>query len=306
MKRAVLATAVLLLLIASPLAAQERGFLPNCERTVVGPDGSISTNRQCELEDFIQIFINLADWGLSVIAVTTLFFFAWGAFDWIVAGGRQTWVDSGKKKMVGATIGLLVVLTAWVFVGFYVGALTGNFEGYVFPGKDSQRLWFGQQGSCKETYTQDCKVETGIRNGCGDPQTTEFGDIAQIQLRLQKHQCEVGGVDGCYGDQTEQAVKDWQLANGFEVTGVVDTDTYNELFAGGFPCGFDFEPSLIGCCKPPIPTDKQPCIDSIFENQCEGSLHGDPGTDYNFSAGRCDAGFCGSNICTYDPNTSCK
>ncbi len=47
----------------------------------------------------------------------------------------------------------------------------------------------------------------------------------------------VDNVTGYYGDLTEQAVKDYQKAAGFEVTGVADNKTIKALFMSDAPKG---------------------------------------------------------------------
>lgn len=316
MKRLIIVVAIVLFAIAPSAGAAESDFLPNCDQTLydtssrkgilakdytpdLGQIEKVYTSTACRLEDFVQLFINLADWGMTIIAVVTLFFFAWGAWQWIIAGGRTGMIDDGKKKMTGAITGLLIVLIAWVLVGFYIGALTGNFKGYVFPGSDSQRLWFGDRSSCKNTYTTLCRAGTDevIKNGCGDPATTEFGDIAQIQKRLADHKCEVGGTDGCYGPKTEAAVKSFQESNLLPTTGEVDLTTYNALMVGGFPCGFDGFIPTPGCCLPTnvVPSTKeQYCIQNIIQSTCESTEYGNPPIKYYFQGGNCPASLCGT------------
>lgn len=327
---------VLLVALALPTtAAYAQGFLPNCDQTWykikdgptvlaqnytddLGPIESVQTTNACGLEDFVKVFINLADWGLTIIAVLTLFFFAWGAWDWVIAAGRQEMISNGKKKMAGAITGLGLVLFAWLIVGLVVGSITGNVEGYVFPGSSSQRLWFGDKASCKNTYTiHDCTAgaNTTIQNGCSDSPSTEFGQIAQIQKRLADHQCDVGSADGCYGPKTQAAVLDFQQSNDLNPTGQVDLETYNKLMAGGFPCGFD--PNNIplkGCCVPveANPNPSQKCIENILQTKCEGTAHatlsGAVKIRYRFTAGNCPDDPCSGNICTYDdsPSSYCK
>lgn len=330
MKRSILIAALLLLTIAPAASAQQRGFLPHCDETRyvtstgtdvsaqeyttdMGQVNKVYTTNECGLEDFVQLFINLADWGLTIIAIVTVFFFAWGAWDWIIAAGRSEMISNGKRKMAGAITGLGLILFAWVIVGLVVGSVTGNVEGYVFPGSSSQRLWFGSKSSCKNTYTLQCEAGTAttIKNGCGDPASTEFGTIAQIQKRLGEHQCDVGRSDGCYGPQTAAAVLSFQQSNDLPPTGEVDLATYQKLLTGGFPCGFD--PNNVsprGCCIPrnTNPNANQKCLDDILQTACEGTQHGNPAINYNFKAGDCPSTSCGGNICTYDSSagSTCK
>lgn len=53
--------------------------------------------------------------------------------------------------------------------------------------------------------------------------------IVDMQLRLQKAGYLKGGIDGVYGQDTENAVRAYQKDHGFPVSGVIDEMTYNSL-----------------------------------------------------------------------------
>ncbi|MFH0951876.1 MAG: peptidoglycan-binding protein [Patescibacteria group bacterium] len=340
-KKGLLASILLLFILPFPVLAQERGFLPKCEKTIyrvesppptafdcnasVGSGGGkcvyaedyqesygqitgFGVNRNCEITDFIQLFINLADWGLSILGAIAVMFFLWGGFDMIIAGGRQTYIDGGKKKMLGSIYGVLIVLVAWLFVGFYVGALAGNWDGVIFPNEDAkyQRLWFGNYNSCKDTFKTKCSAlsNEGIGIGCGDPKAQNFGPIAQLQTKLSDGYCYIaagsisGKVDGCYDQDTADAVRQFQSDNKLTPTGTVNINTYNSIMGGGI-CGpqADATPITTGCCIPKgyYPTDWLPCIEALDKNMCENSLHYD-GHEYYWQYGSCTSTDCGDSI----------
>ena len=53
--------------------------------------------------------------------------------------------------------------------------------------------------------------------------------VKEVQCQLRDFGYYKGGLDGIYGYATEQAVKDFQKANGLEPTGAVDQKTYDAL-----------------------------------------------------------------------------
>ena len=70
-----------------------------------------------------------------VAALATFFYMLWGAFDWITAGGESGKVESARKKITQAIIGLAVLAsTAAIFlavqsflgVGILFGGSSGN------------------------------------------------------------------------------------------------------------------------------------------------------------------------------------
>ena len=72
---------------------------------------------------------------------------------------------------------------------------------------------------------------SGYRNGGGVVYASgNRGDvIVDMQLRLQKAGYLKGGIDGVYGQDTENAVRAYQKDHGFPVSGVIDEMTYNSL-----------------------------------------------------------------------------
>jgi peptidoglycan hydrolase-like protein with peptidoglycan-binding domain len=76
----------------------------------------------------------------------------------------------------------------------------------------------------KEINTHDSMVLASIKKGAtGD-------SVAEIQKRL----VELGyltSADGSYGPGTEQAIKNFQAANGLGTDGVVNENTYNKMFS---------------------------------------------------------------------------
>lgn len=61
---------------------------------------------------------------IMVGALTTILFLLWGAVDWITAGGDQGKIESARKKMTGAVIGLIILASSIALVEF-VGNLVG-------------------------------------------------------------------------------------------------------------------------------------------------------------------------------------
>ena len=73
----------------------------------------------------------------------------------------------------------------------------------------------------------------------GDEDKGDSKDVWELQHRLWNLDYLVGvdNVTGYFGDLTEQAVKDYQKAAGFEVTGIADNKTIKALFMSDAPKG---------------------------------------------------------------------
>ena len=54
--------------------------------------------------------------------------------------------------------------------------------------------------------------------------------VVDLQTKLKGKQILNDAADGLFGKNTEQAVKDFQIQNGFFENGIVDAQTWNKLF----------------------------------------------------------------------------
>ncbi len=236
------------LAIARPAQAD---ILPDCEKTIYRVEGGatiecpdkkleciypdqynpnnhgeitgVMVNRNCGFDDFVQLFINLSSWGLGIMAILALFFFIYGGFTLLIAGGRKDYVENGKKMLTGTVLGIIVMLTAWAIVGFYVSATTGSTKGFVFPSiPEFARPWFGLATNCRETYTKNYEQASCSRNFlklyCADPVTVSNGPVFNLQQALNDRGCAAGESDGCYGPNVESAVRRFQEINGLTMT----------------------------------------------------------------------------------------
>lgn len=80
----------------------------------------------CNINDFVLMFIRLADFFLGIVALVALYFIIMGAFTLIVAGGNPEKIKAGKNTLVSALVGLFVVFAAWVIINSLYYALTGG------------------------------------------------------------------------------------------------------------------------------------------------------------------------------------
>ena len=89
---------------------------------------------ECTLADILQVFVNIGSFILAISGSVILLIFTYGGFLWITARGEPKWIDKGKEAMVGAVIGLFIILAAYAGVNLMVGILkngaapTGNLE----------------------------------------------------------------------------------------------------------------------------------------------------------------------------------
>lgn len=182
---------------------------------------TVTTNTACGFNDFIQLFINLSNWGLGVMATLALGFTIWGGTTLMLSGGSQEKVKEGKQTIWGGVLGITIVLTAWILIGFVTSALTGT--GFVlFKDTPWARNFFGTS-NCNASF-KACSWDN-LKKSCKD--TPQNGDAVSLaQNILSEIGCYNRSVDGCFGTNTEATVKAFQRANqGCNIT--VNGSTYN-------------------------------------------------------------------------------
>lgn len=63
---------------------------------------------------------------LGIVGSLALLMFIYGGFTWMLAGGNQEMVTKGKNILIWATIGLIVIFSAYALVKFVLGELEFN------------------------------------------------------------------------------------------------------------------------------------------------------------------------------------
>ena len=88
-----------------------------------------------------------------------------------------------------------------------------------------------------EAGRYDINITDSLELKKGDEDKDGDKDVWELQHRLWNLDYLIGvdNVTGYFGDVTEQAVKDYQKAAGFEVTGVADNKTIVALFMSDAP-----------------------------------------------------------------------
>lgn len=72
-----------------------------------------------------QIVINLINWVLGILALIAVILVLIGGFRWMTAAGNEEKVDSAKKLLVAAVIGLVIIMAAWGISLYAIDILAG-------------------------------------------------------------------------------------------------------------------------------------------------------------------------------------
>ncbi|MFA6042905.1 MAG: pilin [Patescibacteria group bacterium] len=87
-----------------------------------------SLSRDCQLTDFLQVFINLYSWGLYIISVLALVFMFVGGGTLLFAAGSEERVRTGKTVLKNTILGLLIALSSWIIVNLALVAILPDTE----------------------------------------------------------------------------------------------------------------------------------------------------------------------------------
>ncbi|MBI3957093.1 MAG: peptidoglycan-binding protein [Candidatus Kerfeldbacteria bacterium] len=173
-----------ILLLPLPLAAADTtcdpGILPPC-----------TCDGNCQLTDFVQLFINLYAFGVHLAAPLAIFFIIVGGVILVTASGYSNRIEMGKTMITQAVTGLIIVLISWVIIDTTIFLLTGNKDHTVFGKK-----WF------TTTLQYTCSDER-LYQGCSG------SNVRVVQQQLVSLGYSVT-VDSSYGPQTAAAVRQFQ------------------------------------------------------------------------------------------------
>lgn len=74
--------------------------------------------------DIPEIIARVIKAVLGIVGSIGLLMFIYGGFLWMTAGGNEERVKKGREVLVWATLGLLVIFSAYAILNFVIGALT--------------------------------------------------------------------------------------------------------------------------------------------------------------------------------------
>lgn len=79
----------------------------------------------CQLSHLIQVVINVAQWIWGISGSLALLMFIYGGFMFLISGGQSEKITKAKGIISNSLIGLVIIFTSYVIVGFVVQNLLG-------------------------------------------------------------------------------------------------------------------------------------------------------------------------------------
>lgn len=138
---------------------------------------------KCNFDDFVALFINLANWGLTILGGITVILIIWSAWGLMTSAGNPEKIKAGQQGIINTLLGLFFVLAAWALVNGFFVLLTGNEEGRVFK---NGSLWYSPKSIADVS--------------CSD-KTAKCTDIVPLDAEARKN-CVGEGV--CSGDKKDE------------------------------------------------------------------------------------------------------
>lgn len=147
-----------LLAVFTPLTA----FADGCTVGELLPPCACSGN--CQLNDFLALASNLAQWGVGILAGIVVGILIYGGFGMIMTFGNAEKIEANKKLLGGTFRGMAVVLLGWLIVNTIIFFLTGRGDGLLYQGADKTTgpWWhFEETSACPAPQTcQDVEHES--------------------------------------------------------------------------------------------------------------------------------------------------
>jgi len=70
--------------------------------------------------DLESTVVKIIQWVLGLLGLIAVIMILYGGFIWMTAGGNEERVETAKKIITAAVVGLVVVLLAWAIVIFVI------------------------------------------------------------------------------------------------------------------------------------------------------------------------------------------
>ena len=104
---------------------------------------------------------NIVNLVFVVAAALSFCFLVYGAISWIAAGGDSSKLESARKMIVGAIIGLLILASVWAIFTLVMNIAFDNTKGIEVPSLTGGSGGSGGGGGSTTTYTCGKNGEKG-------------------------------------------------------------------------------------------------------------------------------------------------
>lgn len=76
-------------------------------------------------KDYTTVTADLIQAVLGMVGVVFLLLIIWGGFSWMTSGGNEQKITAAKQVIIGAVVGLVIIMAAYAITYFVINSLTG-------------------------------------------------------------------------------------------------------------------------------------------------------------------------------------
>lgn len=77
----------------------------------------------CDVNEGIRLLLTVSDLMVKFLGIAALIFFIYGGFVWMTSAGRAAEIKRGQNILLGALIGMVIVLSAYTGIKFLEDSL---------------------------------------------------------------------------------------------------------------------------------------------------------------------------------------
>jgi len=81
----------------------------------------------------LTVVVGIARWILGIVGTLALVMLIYGGLTFLLSGGSSQAVESGRKIIVAAVIGLIIVFASYLIIKFVLGTMGLNWNGKAEP-----------------------------------------------------------------------------------------------------------------------------------------------------------------------------
>lgn len=193
-----------------PFAHPAQALGPLIDSSVLSDTDCVGPACQYSLNTFMKLGINVANIILGIVGAVALVVFVYGGIRMMASGGNAEAVSTGKKSIVGAVIGLLLVFGSYSLISFTVNTVLKADGNYQFNGNINAEVPVvvsahpkcdAGDGTCKTVCTSNVDISLGTldcNKGAGEvcckASPKEVNECANNGLErcVERQQCALG------------------------------------------------------------------------------------------------------------------
>jgi ABC-type Fe3+ transport system permease subunit len=118
--RAIILTAVMLLMVAQPVLAQNFSVV-DCGRR--NADGTTPDANLCQWTDMFELAYRIVNYLIGMAGFVAIMFIVWGGLQMLLSAGNTSRVQEAKSTIWNAILGLVLTLLAYLIIGYVVRLL---------------------------------------------------------------------------------------------------------------------------------------------------------------------------------------